>query len=173
LKKILSYIIISQLIISCSLPQFTFKSGGKETKEIDAETVQVDFFENNSSLGGASLSASFTEDLRDIMQSQTKLNLVANKGDIQIYGKIKDFSISPINIQSGSESAAQNRLKMIVLVNTYFNKKDSIGLENTSFNAFVDYDAQNDFNSLEESLIESLNYQITQDIFDKVFGGEW
>ena len=62
---------------------------------------------------------------------------------------------------------------MIVSVSTYFNKNDSIGLENSSFNAFVDYDAQNDFNSLEESLIESLNYQITQDIFDKVFGGEW
>ncbi len=173
MRKILTYLIVVKLTISCSLPQFTFKSGGKETKEIDAETVQVDFFENNSSLGGASLSASFTEDLRDIMRSQTKLNLVADKGDIQIYGKIKDFSISPINIQSGSESAAQNRLKMIVLVSTYFNKNDSIGLENSSFNAFIDYDAQNDFNSLEESLIENLNYQITQDVFDKVFGGEW
>ena len=49
---------------------------------------------------------------------------------------------------------------MIVSVNTYFTKNDSIGLENYSFNAFVDYDAQNDFNSMEESLIESLNYQI-------------
>ena len=159
--------------LCCSLPQFTFKSGGKETKEIDAETVQVDFFENNSSLGGASLSASFTEDLRDIMQSQTKLNLVSEKGDIQIYGSIKGFNISPINIQSGSESAAQNRLKMIVSVSTYFNKNDSVGLEKSSFNAFVDYDAQNDFSTMEESLVESLNYQITQDIFDKVFGGEW
>ena len=32
---------------------------------------------------------------------------------------------------------------------------------------------KNDLSTLEEILIESLNYQITQDIFDKVFGGEW
>ena len=99
MNKIVLYITLVLTTLCCSLPQFTFKSGGKETKEIDAETVQVDFFENNSSLGGASLSASFTEDLRDIMQSQTKLNLVSEKGDIQIYGSIKDFNISPINIQ--------------------------------------------------------------------------
>ena len=172
MSKTFLYIISYICFISCSV-QFSFKPGGGETKEIDAETVQVDFFENNSSIGGAFLSASFTESLRDIMQSQTKLNLVDKKGDVQVYGVIKDYFISPINIQAGTESAAQNRLKMNVLVNTYFNRQDSIGLKNTLFTAFVDYDAQNDFTSLEEDLVENLNYQLTQDIFDKVFGGEW
>ncbi len=104
---------------------------------------------------------------------QTKLNLVAENGDLQISGAIKNYIISPVNIQSGSESAAQNRLKMFINVNTYYNKNDSIGLKNSSFSAFVDYDAKSDFSSIEEELVENLNYQITQDVFDKIFGGEW
>ena len=166
-------ILISITLSSCALPKFSFKSGGSETKEIDAKTVQVDYFQNKSAIGGPFLGASFTESLRDIMQSQTKLNLVAINGDLQISGVIKNYIISPVNIQAGSESAAQNRLKMSVNVNTYYNQNDSIGLNNSAFSAFVDYDATSDFSSIEEELVENLNYQITQDVFDKIFGGEW
>ena len=169
----LAYIIVVFSLTSCALPQFSFKSGGGNSQEIDANSVQVDFFENNSTIGGAFLSASFTESLRDIMQAQTKLNLVDSEGDIQITGVISNYMVSPINIQAQSETAAQNRLKMNVSVNTYFKLNDSIGLNNSPFSAFVDYDASTDFNTIEEQLVEELNFQITQDIFDKIFGGEW
>ena len=107
------------------------------------------------------------------MQAQTKLDLVDSKGDIQITGVISNYLVSPINIQAQSESAAQNRLKMNVSVSTYFRNNDSIGLNNSPFSAFVDYDASRDFTSIEEQLVEELNFQLTQDIYDKIFGGEW
>ena len=107
------------------------------------------------------------------MQSQTKLNIVDDNADLQIAGNIKNYTISPVNIQAGSETAAQNRLKMMVTVDTYYKKNDSIGLIKSPFSAFVDYNASTDFSSIEESLVEDLNYQITQDIYDKIFGGEW
>ena len=105
------------------------------------------------------------------MQAQTKLNLVDSEGDIQITGVISNYMAST-NIQAQSETAAQNRLKMNVSVNTYFKLNDSIGLNNFPFSAF-DYDASTDFNTIEEQLVEELNFQITQDTFDKIFGGEW
>ena len=86
-------ILISFILSSCSLPQFSFKSGGSETKEIDAKTVQVDYFQNKSAIGGPFLGASFTESLRDIMQSQTKLDLVDNNGDLQISWNIKNYNM--------------------------------------------------------------------------------
>ena len=120
------FYIISVTLVSCAIPQFSFKSGGGNSQEIDANSVQVDFFENNSTIGGAFLSASFTESLRDIMQAQTKLNLVDSEGDIPITGVISNYMVSPINIQAQSEAAAQNRLKMNVSVNTYFFKASSM-----------------------------------------------
>ena len=41
----LKIILLSLLLTTCSFPQFSFKSGGSETKEIDAETVQVNYFD--------------------------------------------------------------------------------------------------------------------------------
>ena len=63
-----------------------------------------------------------------------------------------------------------NQEETILLV---YKKNDSIGLNKSLFSAFVDYNASSDFTNVEEELVENLNYQITQDIFDKIFGGEW
>ena len=65
------------------------------------------------------------------------------------------------------------RAPIISLLDTYYKKIDSIGLNKSLFSAFVDYNASSDFTNVEEELVENLNYQITQDIFDKIFGGEW
>jgi len=172
MNKVLSYLFII-VLTACAVPQFSFKSGGSNTKELLSKSVQVDYFENKSTIGGAFLGASFTESLRDLFQSQTKLNLVDKRGDVQISGSIKDYYITPVNIQAGSESAAQNRLQMTVIINSYFSIQDSVGLNNTPFKAFIDYSSSTDFSSIEEELVENLNYQLTQDIFDKIFGGEW
>ena len=51
--------------------------GAGNDKEIPGKTIQVDFFENKSSLASSTVSTAFTEGLRDIMLSQTPLELVA------------------------------------------------------------------------------------------------
>ncbi len=170
----ITYLILITLFFGCSIPKFSFKPAGKgNQKDIPASTIQIDFFENNSALASSTVSASFTEGLRDLMQAQTSLDLVSENGEVVFSGNIKDYKITPVNIQAGSESAAQNRLTMVVVVNEYFPLNDSLPMNNHSFSAFVDYNSNDDFNSIEETLIESLNYQLTQDIFDKAFGGEW
>ena len=51
----------------------------------------IDYFVNKSAIGGPFLGASFTESLRDLMQSQTKLNIVDDNADLQIAGNIKFY----------------------------------------------------------------------------------
>jgi len=173
--KAITYILLTLILTnSCALPQFSFKSAGKGVqKEIPAKTIQIDFFENNTSLASSTVSSSFTESLRDLMQAQTSLMLVSENGEVVFTGSISEYLISPVNIQAGSETAAQNRLTMSVSVDEYFPIIDSSALNNKKFSAFVDYNSDDDFSSIEESLIESLNKQLTQDIFDNSFGGQW
>jgi len=173
--KIITYIFLILILVGgCALPQFSFKSAGRGVqKQIPAKTIQIDFFENNTSLASSIVSSSFTESLRDLMQAQTSLMLVSDNGEVVFTGSISEYLISPVNIQAGSESAAQNRLTMSVSVDEYFPVIDSVALNNKKFSAFVDYNTDDDFSTIEESLIESLNKQLTQDIFDKSFGGEW
>ncbi len=174
MRPYIVHIVVFLILTGCALPQFSLKPAGKgDQKEIPAKSIQIDFFENNSPLASSIVSALFTESLRDLMQAQTSLNLVAENGDVVFSGSIKEYKISPVNIQAGTETAAQNRLTMSVYIDQYFTSIDSVGLSNHKVSAFVDYNSTEDFNSIEESLIESLNYQLTQDIFDKAFGGEW
>ncbi|MEC8968135.1 MAG: LptE family protein [Bacteroidota bacterium] len=174
MKIVLKYITVFFVLSSCALPHYSLKPAGKGAqKEIPAKSIQIDFFENTSPLSSAIVSSLFTESLRDLMQAQTSLDLVANNGDVIFSGAIKEYKISPVNIQAGTETAAQNRLTMSVFIDQYFTTVDSVGLSNHKVSAFVDYNSSEDFNSIEESLIENLNYQLTQDIFDKAFGGEW
>ena len=51
----LKIIFVSIILTRCALPQFSFKSGGSEAKEINAKTVQVDYFDNKSAIGGSFL----------------------------------------------------------------------------------------------------------------------
>ena len=161
-------------IVGCALPRLSMKAGGAgNDKEIPGKTIQVDFFENKSPLASSTVSSAFTEGLRDIMLSQTPLELVANDGDLLFEGFISGYRISPLAIQAGSETAAQNRLTMSINVSHSYAKIDSLGFNNLLFSAYVDYSSTANFSAIEEELIQELNYQLIQNVYDKAFGGDW
>lgn len=176
--RIISYIsyVLAFFLIGCALPQFSFNSGGKGGQEIPGKTIQVDYFENRSALASANTSNSFTESLKDLMQSQTKLTLVTENADWKIFGEITDYKVNPINIQANSESAAQNRFTMTVRADCIYikpDKSDSSVFNNETFTFYTDFDSSLDFSDQEESLQEEVIEQITQSIYDKAFGGSW
>ena len=76
--KALLLIITIGLLSGCELPRFTF-TGADIPPE--AKTVSVALFPNKAPLASPTLSFAFTEAMRDIMQNQTKLELVDEEGD--------------------------------------------------------------------------------------------
>ena len=81
----------------------------------EVKTVNVDYFQNLSSLVNPQLSGYLTEELKNRFVSQTSLNVVRADGDLQFSGQITGYTVTPIAIQS-NEVAAQNRLKITVKV---------------------------------------------------------
>lgn len=171
------------LLSQCKLPAFSLKAGGKSNEEIPGKTIQVDFFENRSSLASSNSSIVLTNGIRDVVLTQSKKELVAESGDWIIEGVIADYKINPIAIQAGSESAAQNRLTMTVNFSWEYvgENRDVIEEEGSSYEmegsstvtSYVDYDSSSDFASVEDELLSELVRQMSQDIYDKVFGGKW
>lgn len=137
------------------------------TIPIEAKTVSVAFFPNNTTLGGPSLSQKFTEKLRDVVSTQTNLSLMKQNGDLQFEGSINDYNISPVAIQS-TDQAALNRLTISVLVK-YMNKFDETKNFETTFTRFADYPASSVISSVEAGLLIEINRQLTEDIFNKAF----
>lgn len=103
--------------------------------------------------------------MQDRFLNQSRLQLVANNADIQIAGSVTRYQVSPVAI-SGDTQAEQNRLTIAVRVSFENTIDPNESWENT-FSKFVDFDASEDFTSIERDQINDVLEQITQDVFTK------
>jgi len=133
----------------------------------EAKTISVAFFTNNASLAPPSLSQNFTEKLRDMVSQQTRLALVKQNGDLSFEGYVSDYNVAPVAIQA-SDKAGSNRLTIVVNVK-YFNKFDATKDFEQAFSRFADYNSSESLSSKEAELIQEINRQLTEDIFNKAF----
>jgi hypothetical protein len=158
-----SLLILSSFLIlaSCRVNYgFTGTSIDPEIK-----SVSIAYFDNFAPLAKPTLSQVFTEALKDRFLQQTNLSLVKEQGEIQFSGKITDYQTRPINIQS-NETAALNRLTITVEVEFVNSKNDEKNFKQR-FSRYEDYESSQNLSEVEDQLIELINEQLIQDIFNK------
>ncbi len=131
----------------------------------DVKTVSIKYFPNRSSLIQPALSQAFTEKLKDKFVSQTNLRLVNESGDLMFDGYISDYRTQPVAIQ-GTETAALNRLTIAVNVK-FTNQKDEKQNYETNFSRYADYDSKKSLAEVEQTLMDEINKQLVDDIFNK------
>lgn len=165
--KILAHIVfVLALLVTVPGCKIKYSLNGA-TIPIEAKTVSVAFFANNTTLGSPLLSQKFTEKLRDVVSTQTNLALMKQNGDLQFEGFISDYNVAPVAIQS-TDQAASNRLTISVSVK-YSNRFDATKNFEQSFTRFADFKANQAISSVEAELITEINRQLTEDIFNRAF----
>ena len=157
------------LFIFCSVLLFTFQScgiysfTGADTGE--AETFQVNFFQNNADLVEPGIDRAFTNSLQDLIQNQTSLSLVNNNGDLVFEGEITEYYISPMSA-TAQNTAAQNRLTVTVNVRYYNTLEPEKDFENR-FSFYYDYPATTQLVGANlETALDEIYTRLTQDIFN-------
>jgi hypothetical protein len=132
----------------------------------DAKTVSVEYFQNNAPLAKPTYCSNLTEALKDMLTSQTALNLGGRGSDLLFEGQVTGYAVAPIAISSGTDVAAMNRLTITVNVKFTNNKNEKANFEQ-SFSRYADYPSSSTINSVEDALIKTINDQLTQDIFNR------
>ncbi len=163
MKQLIRVSFIISIILSlagCGVYSFTGASISPEVK-----TVSIDFFPAYAPLAPPIAGQLFTEDLKNIFLSQTNLVLVQTDGDLQFEGAITNYTTAPVAIQ-GNETAALTRVSMTVKVKFTNQKEEGQDFE-TTFTRFEDFETTTDLSSVEEELLNSINDQLVQDIFNK------
>jgi hypothetical protein len=160
-KKITFFTTCVLLFQSCNV-SYNFTGTGK----INAETYQVNYFQNNAELIEPGIERDFTIALQDIIQDQTNLTLVPSGGDLIYEGEIVDFRISPMTA-TADQRAAQNRLTISIMVRFTHTKEEKDSFEKR-FSFFYDYPATEQLigNTLRAGLDEIFE-RITQDVFNE------
>lgn len=147
------------IVSSCKYYNFT------GTGKIDADTFQVNYFQNTAELFEPGIDRDFTLALQDLIQNQTNLNLVNSGADLVYEGEIVDFRISPMTA-TADQRAAQNRVTMSVNVRFINNKKEEDNFEKR-FSFFYDYPGNQQLTGPTlQAAKDEMFERITQDIFN-------
>jgi hypothetical protein len=162
MKNPFQYLSILFLFLVQGCGVYTF-SGASISPEV--KTFSVQYFPNKAQLIQPLLSQAFTEKLKERLLSLSGLRQVDREGDLQFEGYISDYRNTPTAIQ-GSQTAALNRLTISVFVK-FTNTKDAKQNFETTFTRYADYDSKLSFESVEAGLLEEINRQLIDDIFNK------
>jgi hypothetical protein len=130
-----------------------------------AKTVSVEYFKYNAQNFNATLSQEFTEALRDKMISQTTLNLIDGKGDLQFKGQITGYEVRPAAL-SANETAPTNRLTVQVKIEFINEFDESANFEQT-FSRYADFPSSMILTEAEPTYIPEIIKQLIDDIFQK------
>lgn len=158
---IFSFLVFS-LISACGV----YTPYGAQTS--GAKTFSVDYFKPQTPLASPVVAQLFTEDLKDLVQRQSTLRLVDDNGELQFSGLITDYRVSPVGVQ-GDETTARNRLTVTIQVKYTNTLEPDLSFERP-FTKFTDYDSALDLLTVEEELMEEINEQITQEVFNASLG---
>lgn len=162
MKSAYKIIIFAFLFSVSSCKYYNFTGTGK----IDANTFQVNYFQNNAPLVEPGIERTFTLELQEIIQNQTNLNLVSQGGDLLYEGEIVDYRIAPMTA-TADQRAAQNRLTITIMVRFTNNKKEDDNFEKR-FSFFHDYPANEQMiGSRLTTALDEIFERITQDVFNE------
>jgi Lipopolysaccharide-assembly len=162
MKKVIYIVFIGLTLIlnSCGVYNFT------GAKPIDADTFQVNYFQNNAELVEPGIERTFTIKLQEILQNQTSLNLTNQGGDLLYEGEIVEYRITPMTATS-DQTAAQNRLTIAINVRFSNKNKEEDNFEKR-FSFFHDYPANDQMaGSRLTTALDEIFERITQDIFNE------
>ncbi|MFN8323868.1 MAG: LptE family protein [Chitinophagales bacterium] len=131
----------------------------------DIKTVSVELFQNRTGNGPASLSQAFTDKLKFKMQTEANLKQVASDGDLQFSGSISGYNFSSDAPIAGATSGL-NKLTLTVQVQ-YVNSKNDKENWTENFSRYAQYSSGEDLSAVEDRLINEINTQLVDDIFQK------
>lgn len=145
---------------SCKVYSFT---GASVPSDIHSFTVEL--FQNRANNGPASLPQSFTDKLKLKFQTEANLKQASFDGDLQFRGAITGYAITSDAAVANTTSALL-RLTITVQVD-FVNTKNEKDKWTENFSRFVQVPSNEDISTVEDRLIEEINKQLVDDIFQK------
>lgn len=135
----------------------------------------VDQFQNAAGNAPPDVGQRFSEELRDRVIRNSRLDYEEGIPDIEFRGTVTSFSVQSVapernnNPDSGAEfGSSLNRLNISISVE-YINNQNDEDNWTQSFSFFEDFDNDQVLTDVQDDLIERIFDQITTDVFNKAF----
>lgn len=154
-------ILFMLLLAGCKIYSFT-----GATIPPDVKTFSVKLFTNEANNGPASLAQVFTDRLKQKLQTEGNLRNVPTDGDLQFSGSIVGYAYTSEAPIAGATSGL-NKLTITVRVEFVNTKNEKDNWTKTMPPRFVQFSSSEDILSVENRLIDEINRQLVDDIFNE------
>jgi hypothetical protein len=151
--------------ISLGLPGCKIYSFSGANIPADIKTVQIDFFPNRANNGPPALAQTFTDRLKLKFISEGNLKQVNSEGDLYFKGYVSGYTFTNMAPSAGVTSSL-NRLTIAVTVD-FENRKSEKDKWTQTFSRYAEIPASEDIFTIETRLIDEINKQLVDDIFNK------
>lgn len=162
LKRFLVVFIPLLVFSGCKI---TYKFNGASIDYNRVKSISIQDFPIQASLVYAPLSPKFTETLKDLFVSQTKLRLVKKEGDLQIDGEIVGYELTPMATQADGY-ASETKLTVTVNVRFVNTTKPEENFEQR-FSAYQTFQSTSMLEDVQDTLLEAIIKEISESIFNK------
>ncbi|MFN8436410.1 MAG: LPS assembly lipoprotein LptE [Cytophagales bacterium] len=160
---IITAIILSFVLTGC----YSFNPAKSSTSLAKMKTFSIGVITDQA--GGPSfLSNKVTDKLRNYFLQNTRLKMVTENADLNITGKIVFYNTST-NAVSTTNTSENNRLTLRIVLDCENVIEPSESFQNSSFENFEVYNANQNLVSVEQDLTTKILDNITIEVFNKVF----
>ena len=152
---------ISLLLCGCSI---SFKFNGANINYQTTHSISVADFPNNAAMVTPTLSNALSEQIRELYQRQTRLQILRKGGDLELEGEIIGYDISQGAIAANSY-ASESKLTIRVQVHFTNNINPEESFDKT-YTAFQTFDASKLLNDVQDELCAAMITEIAENIYN-------
>ena len=167
MQKTFLVIFIVLFFNSCSV---SYKFDGASVDYNVVKTISIQDFPNQARLVYPTLSATFSDALRNKYVRQTRLKIVDNNADLELEGEITAYDVKGLAVKDNAY-ASMTELSITVKVRYANNKKPSDDLEQ-SFTSSRPFPNTQALDQVQDQLIP----EIVDDLIDQIYNttlGNW
>ncbi|MDR0692273.1 MAG: LPS assembly lipoprotein LptE [Prevotellaceae bacterium] len=130
----------------------------------DVKSVSIAYINNMAPIVYPSLSNTLTETLKDKFTRNTRLDLIAEEGDLQFEGEVTNYDVTSMAVQA-NEVAATNRLTITVKIR-FTNNVDEKQSYDKSFSAYEEFPSSQTLDAVQDQLVSTIVEKLIEDIFN-------
>ena len=165
LRYLYKYIGVLMAVVCLGLTACTisYKFTGTSINYDLIKTIQIDNIANRAPYGWAPMEAIFNNKLQDLYANQTRLKMVKRGGDLHIAGEITGYD--QFN-KAVSADGFSSQVQLRMTVNIRFRNAKTGETWEKQFSATTQYDASQQLATVQETLVNEMVKDLTDQIFN-------
>lgn len=163
IKKLSIYTLIAVVLCSLAGCSISYKFSGGAIDYTRIRSISIAEVNNRAPIIYPTLAVNFSEQLKDMYTSRTRLEQVARSGDLELECTITGYDLTPVAV-SADNFAERTNFTVTVQVK-YTNNVDPKESFERSFKAYRDFDRSTPFVAVQDQLLS----EITEDLIKQIF----